>query len=170
MITDRDLVVLRVKGLPYDSGPVERAVAERYVNERKDWPVRPETEIVPIKTCPCCGEPAWENGRCTKHQGRTPCEVEGCRRSTGRFAGYYLCGEHWKAYVPPGSPERRVLNRLVRLARKLGYTKTERWPDHLEDRYRRAWVAIARRVRRRSQEGRLDEQEIHAMFGWSKDD
>ena len=122
--------------------------------------------LAPIPSCRCCGEAAWPNQRCTKHQGKTPCVVNGCKRTTGRRTALFICGEHWKAYVPPGSPERRVLNRLVRTARRLGYTKTDQWPDGLERRWWTAWSAIARRVEARSSEGRLDEAEIRAMFGW----
>lgn len=123
--------------------------------------------LTPVPSCLCCGEAAWPNRRCTKHQGRTPCVVEGCKRTTARHTTYFVCGQHWKAYVPPGSPERRVLNRLTRLAKRLGYTKTERWPDHLERRWWRAWTAIALRVQRRSTEGHLDQAEIERLFGWA---
>lgn len=125
--------------------------------------------LTPVHSCQCCGEPAWPNRRCTKHQGRTPCVVDGCKRTTSRHTTYFVCGEHWRAYVPPGSPERRTLNRLARTAKKLGYSRTERWPDQLEARWWRVWAAIARRVQRRSTEGRLDQAEIERMFGWDHD-
>lgn len=124
--------------------------------------------LTPVPSCQCCGEPAWPNMRCTKHQGRTPCVVEGCRRTTGKVTAYYVCGEHWKAYVPPGSPERRAMNRLVRKAKKLGFTKSERWPPDLERRWWVLWHGTVRRVQKRSTEGRLDQREIERMFGWDE--
>lgn len=168
MISDRDLVAVRLVGSAFQSSPTDRANAEAYIAHRADRGQRGEQwEILPVPSCRCCGEPAWANLRCTKHQGRTPCVVEGCKRTTKRFMTYYVCGEHWKAYVPPGSPERRILNRLARTAKKLGYSKTDRWPDDLEARWWRAWDAIARRVHRRSTEGMMDEAEIRRMFGWA---
>lgn len=170
MISDRDLVMLRRKGSPFNHAPVPRASGEaslaRLAQNGADmgrW------ELIAVPSCRCCGEPAWTNLRCTKHQDRTPCVVEGCKRTTKRHTTFYVCGEHWKAYVPPGSPERRVLNRLTRTAKKLGYKKTDRWPDDLEARWWRAWAAIARRVQRRSTEGVMDEAEIRRMFGWADD-
>lgn len=166
MIT-RDLVALIGKDSPHLTlSVVDREQGERWVPGGDSEHYRLES----VPSCLCCGEPAWDNRRCTKHQGRTPCVVEGCRRTTARFTIYFVCGEHWKAYVPPGSPERRVLNRLARLAKKLGYSKTERWPDDLEVRWWRTWASIAARVQRRSTEGQVDEREIRKMFGWEEDD
>lgn len=165
MIGDRDLVSVRKVGEPWDFGTMSRSHAEAAIALRARPGVR--YDLTPVPTCCCCGEPAWDNLRCTKHQGRTPCRADGCGRTTARRVNHYLCGEHWRTYVPPGSPERRVLNRLTRLAKKLGYAKTARWPDELEARWWRAWSSIARRVERRSREGKLDEAEIRAMFGWT---
>ncbi|APZ81835.1 hypothetical protein vBEliSR6L_70 [Erythrobacter phage vB_EliS_R6L] len=163
MITDRELFVIEREGSPFTRPPMSREAATAFMARQ----TQPGWSMRRIPTCRCCGEPAWKNWLCTKHQGRTPCVVEGCRRTTKRWTTYFICGEHWKAYVPPGSPERRVLNRLARTAKKLGYSKTERWPDDLEARWWRAWAAIARRVQRRSTEGLMDEAEIRRMFGWA---
>ena len=164
-----ELVNLHLKGSPY-TGPVKtRAAAEAMIGYKVEHRGEAEAdkwELLPIPSCPCCGDPAWENGRCTKHQGRTACVVEGCKRTTARSTTYFICGQHWKAYVPPKSPERRTLNRLVRLAKKAGYTRTERWPYKLECRWWRLWNGIARRVAARSTAGHLDQAAIEKMFGW----
>lgn len=137
---------------------------------------------VPAPVCACCGEcafidlvcvkpnrdPLKREYRCQRHRGRTPCVVEGCLRSTGISTTYFICAQHWKAYVPPGSPERRVLQRLTRLARKMGYAKTDTWPDELEGRWWRVWSSIAKRVQRRSTDGHIDQDEIERMFGWKE--
>ena len=129
---------------------------------------RPDSTFVtePVPTCRCCGEPAWPNLRCTKHQDRNPCLVEGCRRtakaSRGELADdQVICGAHWRAYVPPRSPMRLVYNRFWRLARKRGG-----WDDALIRRFERFWRAMVLRVRRRSTEGLIDEAEIKRLFGW----
>lgn len=129
--------------------------------------------LTPVPSCRCCGEPAWANLRCTKHQDRNPCVVEGCKR-TRKANGYLsdragICGEHWKAYVPPGSPERRLINRFYRTAKKLGFKRNDRWPDNLENRYWRFWASLMARVARRSAEGHLDQAAIERMFGWTDD-
>lgn len=167
MISDRDLVTVTQKGQPFTYGTMPRADAERAIEARRV--AGRLFDLTPVPSCRCCGEPAWTNLRCTKHQGRTPCVVEGCKRTTARHTTFFICGEHWRAYVPPGCPERRVLNRLARTAKKLGYSRTERWPDELEARWWRVWSAIARRVQSRSTEGDLDQREIERMFGWSDD-
>jgi hypothetical protein len=130
--------------------------------------------------CACCGDISVVRHRgglspyrCEKHADRNPCVVEGCTRT--RAANGHLsnraniCGPHWRAYVPPGSPERRAINRLVRLARKAGYGRTDVWPDALENRYWVLWTGIVRRVRMRSTEGHVDEAAIAALFGWEID-
>lgn len=162
----RELFSVRRKGSPFDR-IMDRSQAEGFRERRLKMGDAAKWEIGKVPSCLCCGEVAWPNRRCTKHQGRTPCVVDGCKRTTARHTTYFVCGQHWKAYVPPGSPERRVLNRLARLAKRLGYTKTERWPDHLERRWWRAWTAIALWVQRRSTEGHLDQAEIERLFGWT---
>jgi hypothetical protein len=167
MISDRDLVTVEKVGLPISYGTMPRADAERAIEARR---VAGQLfTMTPVPTCRCCGEPAWENLRCTKHQDRNPCAVEGCTR-TRKANGYLsvdssLCGEHWKAFVPPGSPIRRAFNRLARLARKMGYKRTDRWPPELERRWWLIWFGVIRRVRR-GDEGHVDQAAIHRMFGW----
>lgn len=172
MIDDRDLVMLQRKGSPFTQTPVPRDKGEaslaRLAANGADMD---RWEMIPVASCRCCGEPAWVNLRCTKHQDRNPCVVEGCKR-TRKANGYlsshaFICGEHWKAYVPPGSPERRVINRFFRQAKKLGYGRNERWPEALERRYWRFWEGLLRRVRSRSTEGFLDQREIERLFGWT---
>ena len=134
--------------------------------------------------CRVCGDTAtsddWQRDktrpdlwRCSRHKDRNPCVVDGCRRSRAANGLLSLrqtiCGEHWRRYVPPGSPERRALQRLVRLAKKAGYSKLQRWPTALENRYWRVWYGIVQRVLRRSTAGHLDMTEINHLFGWDAD-
>lgn len=169
MISDRGLVVLNRTGsrVPaYSVGPMTIDQAARYIAERTASTF--ETELV--VSCRCCGEPAWPNLRCTKHQDRNPCAAEGCRKTRaahGRLSDEAsLCGEHWRAFVPPGSPTRRAFNRLARIAKRLGYKRTDRWPDELEARWWRLWAGVMRRVRRAA-DGHIDRAEIERLFGWS---
>lgn len=165
MISDRDLVTICSVDSAFTEGVYSRARGLALVPGGADGPYY----LQRVPSCRCCGEPAWDNLRCTKHQGRTPCVVEGCKRTTARRTTYFVCGEHWKAYVPPGSPERRALNRLARMAKKLGYSRTDHWPEPLESRWWRLWDGIARRVQRRSTEGSIDETAIRRLFGWEDD-
>lgn len=167
MIPDQDFVMIQQRGFPYSWGTMRRPQAEAAIAMRGRE--GDQFELVPVPSCRCCGGLGWENQRCSKHQGRTPCAAEGCHRTTTKHMTYFVCGQHWKAYVPPGSPERRALNRLTRLAKKLGYSKTARWPDQLERRWWSLWDGIARRVQRRSASGHLDQAEIERMFGWADD-
>lgn len=140
--------------------------------------------VIQAPICACCGDvefrdltcvapnrdPELREYRCETHRDRNPCVVEGCRRTRAASGNHSsratVCGEHWRRYVPPGSAERRALQRMVRLAKKRGHAKTEIWPDELEDRYWRVWFAIVRRVRARSTDGQLDVTEINKLFGW----
>lgn len=169
MISDRDLVALTSRKSIYTSTPVPRAQGEARLaklNPDGGW------SLLSVPSCRVCGEPAWENLRCTKHQDRNPCAAEGCQR-TRKANGELrddasLCGEHWRAFVPPGSTTRRAFNRLARLAKKMGYKRTDRWPDELEDRWWSLWRGVIRRVRRGA-EGHIDQAAIERMFGWTDD-
>ncbi len=173
MIPDRDLVALERVGkrVPlYSLGPMTRDAADRYLAARANRPDL-QFKVLIVETCRCCGEPAWGNLRCTKHQDRNPCAVPGCRKtqkSNGRLHDdWNLCGEHWRAFVPPGSRGRRAFNRLARVAKRLGYRRTDQWPAELEDRWWRLWRGVLRRVRRGEPEDHLDQAAISRMFGWS---
>jgi hypothetical protein len=169
VISDRDLVAIQLIGSPYSGAPIPRERGERWIVDRASA----EWELVPVPTCRCCGEPAWPNLRCTKHQDRNPCAAEGCRRT--RKAGgdlrddASLCGEHWRAFVPPGSPIRQAFNRLARLANKMGYRRADRWPPQLEDRWWRLWAGVMRRVRRQAT-GHIDQAAIARLFGWDHEE
>lgn len=166
MITSLFTIVKR-KGSPFEKlMPKDKAIA--FFKRRKEMGDLDKWEAWAVRGCICCGgAPAWPNGHCSKHQGRSPCVIEGCAKTRAGDAPH-LCGEHWKLYCPAGSPERRALNRLFRLAKKLGYARTVRWPDNLENRYWRLWGAICKRAKRRSTEGDIDQREIERMFGWDK--
>jgi hypothetical protein len=170
VISDRDLVALTRDRSPYTGSPISRERGEAWLaehNRDSSW------SLAPVPSCRCCGEPAWANLRCTKHQDRNPCAAEGCQRTSkanGQLRDdHTLCGEHWRAFVPPGSPTRRAFNRLARLAKRLGYKRTDRWPDELESRWWRLWAGVIRRVRRRA-DGHIDKAEIERLFGWGDKD
>lgn len=128
-----------------------------------------------VRHCQCCGErPAYiENMgivRCAKHAGRNPCLIEGCGRTFkahSDWRGFWysndqvICGAHWRALIPPASSERRVLQRINRLAKRIG------WTDQLYERESRIWRRIVATARSRAA-GDLDEAEINRLMGWDK--
>lgn len=157
-------------------GPRERADdwMVRYRNRGNQGPCA--YEVVPIRTCQVCGEDAriWidDQSRCRKHQDRNPCCIEGCKRTRAAkrwlTTDTFMCSEHYRAFVPPGSPERRILNRFFRRAKKLG------WDDEGEVKsnrpvsgaaYWRVWNRIVSRARARVR-GEVDEREINRIMGW----
>lgn len=122
-------------------------------------------EIIEFTGCRVCGRPEshWTDGpykRCSTHQGRTPCAIDGCDHSTTRYNVVWICSTHWRTACPPGSKERKAYNRLFRLARKFGS-----WPPALNDRFWIVWRAIVRRGNARVR-GDIDEAEIKRLFGW----
>lgn len=168
MIAARDYVQLIREDTSF-YWPSTRAEAEEFV-ERWKWDESP-FRFAPYPTCWVCGELAAssEENRCHKHRGRTPCSIDGCRKSR-KFEGYvsdervWVCGIHWRQVCPPRSPLRRTYNRFFRIARKLGVAK-ERWPDELERRYWRFFGGMIARYHR-GLVGYIDEREINKMFGW----
>lgn len=167
MISDQGLVVVEMVGSPYTSLPTSRENAEIYIAGHSAPPEK--WRILPIQTCRCCGEPAWENLRCTKHQGRNPCAVEGCKRTVsappdGTLADdQAICGEHWRRYVPPRSLLRRAYNRHIQRARRYG------WSAKSYAAWERFWTLLVKQVRRRAEGGHLDQAEIERLFGWVDD-
>jgi hypothetical protein len=169
VIPDKGLVTASLKGSPYTFAPCDAGKAREFV----DWRARgfpgEQWTLTPAPTCRCCGEPAWPNLRCTKHQDRNPCVVPGCIRTMPAHGWLrddaFLCGEHWKLHVPPGSPVRRAFNRLGRLARRMGYRRHDQWPEDLQARRWRLWCGVVRRVRRGPPDGHIDVDAIHRMFG-----
>lgn len=162
------LTMVRRKGSPFDR-TLTFEKAQAFHARRERMGDADKWEFLAVPSCHCCGDPGWDNGLCSKHQGRSPCVIEGCRRTRKGEGTPHLCGEHWKLYCPPGSPTRRAINRLFRLAKKLGYSRQARWPDQLEARYWRLWTGIVRRAKRYSTEGHIDQREIERMFGWGGD-
>ena len=163
MFADRDLVQVEFIGRPTEGGAcVPRAAGEAWIaryGENGKW------RLIDVPTCPCCGEPAWPNGRCTKHQDRNPCVVDGCGRTTaakGQHRSYqWICGEHWRRYVPARSKVRRAYHRHFARAKRHG------WTDESVRAFWRFWETLVARVIRLSTEGDLDQAEIKRMFGWS---
>jgi len=121
------------------------------------------------KVCGCCGKPAREWirglwGRCQQHAMRNPCAIEGCRRTTptlGRVSdSAWLCGDHWRRFVPPRSRMRRTYHAHFRRAKRHG------WTDESAAKYWRFWSTLIAVARRRAVEGRVDQKAIAELFGW----
>jgi hypothetical protein len=169
MISDRGFVTVSRKSSPYSYAPTDADRAQEFIDWRAQVAPGEEWTVTPAPSCRVCGEPAWPNLRCTKHQDRNPCAAEGCRRTRAAHGDLRddasLCGEHWRQFVPPGSPTRRAFNRLARVAKLAGYRRSDRWPDELEDRWWRLWRGVIRRVRRAA-DGHIDQALIERMFGW----
>ena len=120
--------------------------------------------------CRVCGErvqlkplmPA-DRHRCRKHMHRHACAVEGCKRSTAAPSRMrldcYLCPDHWKSGVPVGSPERKVMRRIWRIAKRYG------WTDELRRREWRIWCRVVAIARARAR-GDVDMDEINRIMGW----
>lgn len=166
MIPAKDLWTVEKIGHPFTSAPMTLDETRAKIGGRQGY------RINRVRTCLCCGKIAWPNGRCQAHQDRNPCVVEGCKR-TRRAHGYLssrmaVCGEHYKAFVRPGSRDRRVHNSFFRKAKQMGLGKNDRWPDALARRYWVFWDLLLRRIISRSKapDGALDEDEIKKMFGW----
>lgn len=140
--------------------------------------------------CGCCGAAQlgpgveslceWPDGliRCGKHYDRNPCAVEGCRRTRAAPTdgdGFpcvaddqFICADHWRRYVPPGSRVRRAYLAFHRQAKRHGWGwKGKRGQSaRLDWRYRRFWDQLVAMIRRRSTEGHIDEAAISQLMGW----
>lgn len=173
MIPDKRLAALKLPGSPYHYSPAPLEQVHTFLRWRREVAPAEQWDQWLVPTCRCCGEVAWDNLRCTKHQDRNPCVVEGCTR-TMPARGWlrddaFLCGEHWRVHCPPGSPIRKAFNRLGRLARRMGYRRHDRWPDQLQERRWRLWQGLVRRIQRGDPEGHIDQAAIERMFGWADD-
>ena len=171
MISDRDLVTVGREGVPYTFGTMPRSEAQRAIevrgrsigdrgravlDKRLPW------TLTPVPSCRCCGEPAWANLRCSKHQDRNPCVVEGCTRTgkadRGELAdGQVICAEHWRRYVPPRSRSRRTYQAHFRRAKRIGWT-----PETIRS-FERFWDALVVRVKERAVDGRATEAALTAL-------
>ena len=106
-----------------------------------------------------------DDHRCLKHRGRNPCVIEGCQRTlkapaSGRLSvDDVLCGEHWRQFVPVGSPERRIYNRFFRKTKRYG------WTNESTAAFYRFWRRLVAKARSRSS-GDLDVAEINRVMGW----
>lgn len=166
MISDRDLVRIHFQDSPYVNAALPRRDGEAWLEKYERWPKKlygAGAELLAVPSCRCCGDPAAMNLRCSKHQDRNPCAVEGCKRTTDarRWLGddRWLCVEHWRLAVSPHSARRRALRRLWRLGRQLN------WPEPIRIREERIWRRVVARARARAA-GDIDEAEIRRMFGW----
>lgn len=139
-------------------------------------------KIEPAPRCQCCGEfsiwehneslTTWENGqtRCARHHDRNPCAIDGCKRTTaatvdGRGhpiieADRWLCGEHWRRYVPPRSRLRRLYHAHFRRGKREGWTMKR------NRQFNRFWGFLVRVARKRHEGGFIDETEIARLMGW----
>lgn len=129
-----------------------------------------------VPNCGCCWQDAsWSSGkhyRCSKHVGRNPCAIEGCTRTraapdNGQLANdQWLCGVHWRAYVPPRSKRRRAYHAFFRLAKREARLGGDGWPPELRVKFWRFWATLVANARRRATAGYLDEAAINREFGW----
>lgn len=88
----------------------------------------------------------------------TCCSIEGCKGRTSRCFPW-ICSKHWRTACPPGSKERKALNRICRLGKRYG------WSDTLSNRFWVIWNTIVRRGNARVR-GDLDVAEINRLMGW----
>lgn len=172
---------------PKSIGLFKMAEAKRLVTRppRAAWgkPAGPITALLAPR-CACCGkdefrtqlvDPAAGPWRCYKHRDRNPCAIEGCTRSTpapenselpdaeGRLRNdQWICGIHWKRYVPPRSARRRAYNAFFRRAKREG------WHPQLNRKFWRFWNTLIIAARRRGAEGYVDEATIKRLFGWEE--
>lgn len=132
--------------------------------------------IEPVPCCACCGADfadvrerngsitVWPNGavRCDRHHDRNPCAIEGCTRTcagTEMRSDLWLCGEHWRRFVPPRSARRRAYLALRRKGFRLG------WPDEMKAEFWKLWFALVRQARRKAEGGFLDMAHLERLFG-----
>ena len=139
--------------------------------------------------CRCCGERVtyqtveqaeaelYGHRRCEKHMDRDPCAIEGCTKTTARpkLCGpddgkSWLCGVHWRIGVLPRSKLRRHYHRYFAIAKRHGWQARIGKRCHPHRVYFwRFWLRIVLpAARARCEEGRIDVEEIHKMFGWDQ--
>ncbi|QUM72168.1 hypothetical protein [Sphingopyxis granuli] len=150
----------------YKAEPYHRMLAT------PEWQdVADQFDVVPGPGCAVCGERGgimWgeEGGyRCDKHKDRNPCAIEGCKRTraagnAGLASDQYLCGEHWRKYVPPRSRLRRLYHAHFRRGKREGWTMKRNRQFH------RFWDFVVRVARKRHNGGFIDEAEINRIMGW----
>lgn len=131
---------------------------------------------VPIAAC-CCGTDNWQTAkgrrategivpvghgqwRCPKHVGRVPCCIPGCGKTfamkpADSYAEDYICGKHWR------QAPKELRDRCAEI-RKI--SKRKGWSQARIEMYERTWTEARDAV---LEGGRLDEDEINKMFGWS---
>lgn len=128
-----------------------------------------------FRACQCCGKPAYiwygsDNliARCRQHHNSNPCAIEGCKHTRkiaerGRLANdAWICSDHWRWLVRPGSRDRRAYNAFWRRAKRQGMD------DRRARQFWKMWDLIVARARRRSA-GDLDMREVCHLFGWDDD-
>jgi len=178
MISDSSMVRLYLRGSDNACAAIPRAQGEAAMQtppfNNGMW------GLIPLPGCACCGSievVRHANGfkspfRCAKHADRNPCLIEGCTRTASAKAddgtirlanNQIICGSHWRRYVPAGSRMRRAYRAHFRRAKRLG-----RNAGRIEA-FWRFWELMARAVRRRSEEGHLDETEINRIMGWEQE-
>ena len=170
MISHGEIVRVRRKDLPESQHwgwTVMRANADEWCAAMGD---PGQFVIIEMHVCACCGGPwriKWdrEEYRCEKHSNRNPCAIEGCTRTTSaediaKRSDQWICGTHWRAYVPPRSVRRRAYHAFFRKARRHG------WDDDLRRRFWRFWDQLVATARKRAAEGYINETEIKQLFGW----
>jgi hypothetical protein len=140
-------------------------------NARLPWPGWTWCRVCGVRTMENVNAPA-EHGRCYKHKNRNPCIVEGCQRTAKAperiidgvrrwelSCDQTICATHWRSFVPPGSPERRIYLRFFRRAKRYG------WTEASSNAFYRFWDSLVSRVRAKAR-GDLDPAEINRIMGW----
>lgn len=128
-----------------------------------------------VPHCACCGAASaregggsvttWPSGqtRCARHHDRNPCAIEGCKRSLSASgdlrSDLWLCGEHWRRYVPPRQARRRAYHAFFRRAKRHG------WDADLRRKFWRYWFALVAQARRKAEGGSINVAEIERLFG-----
>lgn len=176
MIT-RDLWKLSHPDAPIAASYGTKARCEDW-RDRQTWRPAGSHKLERVDSCQCCGAAhvpseaasltTWGNGqtRCAKHHDRNPCAIEGCARTTsadGHLASdQWLCGEHWRRFVPPRSLRRRAYHAFFRQAKRHG------WTPELRRQFWRFWDTLVANARAKATGGYIDEQAINRLFGWEE--
>lgn len=92
------------------------------------------------------------------HYSRRACSVQGCKRTSARFPGSWICGPHYRLAYPPHSPERRAWLRVKRQFRK--HEDERDW-----QRVNRLWRLALKRAARRETEGFIDVRQLAEILG-----
>ena len=167
---------LTPNGLAVSAFAITRKSLEGWLAQPGWHAVADQFEIVPAPGCGVCGTRGgfgvtmygskdWTQIRCERHIDRNPCAIEGCKRTreagnAGLASDQYLCGEHWRKYVPPRSRLRKLYHAHFRRGKREGWTMKRHRQFH------RFWDFLVSVARKRHEGGFLHETEINRIMGW----